>query len=78
MWITALVVANRGFSGDLHHRRRISIVVEHSFVRHENESGERRLCDQHPIKRIAMWTGKAVGRLSVQHGDRQLNETLTC
>jgi len=53
-------------------------VVEHSFVRHENESGERRLSDQHPIKRIAMWTGKAVGRLSVQHGDRQLNETLTC
>ena len=25
-----------------------------------------------------MWTGKAAGRLSVQHRDRQLGKTLTC
>ena len=53
-------------------------MVEHGFVRHENETGERRLRDQHPVERIAMWTGKAAGRLSVQHSDRQLDETLTC
>jgi hypothetical protein len=47
-----------------------SVAVEHNFVRDENEIYKRRLCDQHTVEQIAMWTRETAGGLSVHHGDR--------
>ncbi len=55
-----------------------AVTVEHGFVRHEDEIGERRLGDQHPIEWVAMRTWQVSGRLTVVHRDRQLEKALSC
>ena len=54
------------------------IAVEHGFVRHQSEIGERCLGDEHPVERVAEGTRQISGRLSVLHRDRQLEKGLKC